>query len=66
VAVIEAVPSGAGVGDVVAVASGGVVLAPDAVVVGVRDDAVLVAVPRGDDAAVAAAAAGDVALLIDP
>jgi hypothetical protein len=66
VAVVEAVPSGAGVGDVVAVASGGVVLAPHAVVVAVRDDAVLVAVPRGDDAAVAAAATGDVALLIDP
>jgi hypothetical protein len=66
VSVMEAVPSGAGVGDDVAVASGGVVLAADAVVVGVRDDAVLVAVPIGDAAAVAAAAPGDVALLIDP
>ena len=41
-------------------------LAADAVVVGVRDEVVLVAVPIGDAAAVAAAAAGDVALLIDP
>ena len=45
VAVAEAVPSGAAVGDRVVAASGGVVLAADAVVVGLTADAVLVAVP---------------------
>ena len=50
VAVAEAVPSGAAVGDHVAAARGGVVVAREGIVVGQRDDAVLVAVPD-DDAA---------------
>ncbi len=67
VAVAEAVPSGAAVGDHIAAASGGVVVAQEGIVVGQRDDAVLVAVPDADAAAVAAAsAAGDVSLLLRP
>jgi hypothetical protein len=67
VAVAEAVPSGAAVGDDVAAVSGGVVVARAGVVVGQRDGAVLVAVPDDDAAAVAAAsAAGDVSLLLRP
>ena len=67
VAVAEAVPSGAAVGDHVAAASGGVVVAREGIVVGQRDDAVLVAVPDDDAPAVAAAsAAGDVSLLLRP
>jgi hypothetical protein len=67
VAVAEAVPSGAAIGDTVAAVSGGVVLAAAGVVVGQRDDAVLVAVPDADAAAVAAASsAGDVSLLLRP
>lgn len=67
VAVSERVPTGAAVGDRVAVASGGVVLAGDAVVVAARGEAVLVAVPAPEAAAVAAAvSAADVALLLHP
>jgi hypothetical protein len=67
VAVAERVPTGAAVGDAVAVASGGVVLAGDGTVVGVLSDAVLVAVPAAEAPAVAqAAGAGDVALLLRP
>ncbi len=67
VAVSERVPTGAAVGDAVAVASGGVVLAPEGVVVAARGDAVLVAVPAGDAAAVAAAvSAAEAALLLIP
>jgi hypothetical protein len=67
VAVAEAVPSGAAVGDDVAASSGGVVVASEGIVVGQLDEAVLVAVPDDDAAAVAAAsAAGDVSLLLRP
>ena len=65
VAIAEPVPSGARVGDDVAVASGGVTLADEAVVVGVGAESVLVAVPSDAAAQVAqAASTGDVALLI--
>jgi hypothetical protein len=65
VAVAEPVPSGVGVGDVVRVASGGVVLSDDGVVVGIAGEAVLVAVPADAAAQVAhAASSGDVALLL--
>jgi hypothetical protein len=67
VAVSEPVASGAGVGDPVSVATGGVVLAADGVVVGISGAGLLVAVPADDAAQVAhAAAAGDVALLLRP
>ncbi len=67
VSVAEPVPSGARTGDQVSVASGGVLLAPDGVVVGSVADAVLVAVPVDEAAQVAhAAATGDVALLVKP
>ena len=63
----EAVPSGAAVGDHVVAAGGGVVLADDAVVVGLTADAVLVAVPVDEAALVAqAAASGELALLLVP
>jgi hypothetical protein len=67
VAVAEAVPTGADLGDAVRAVADGVVLAADGVVVGRSEAAVLVAVP--DDAAPAvatAAAAGDLALLLVP
>jgi hypothetical protein len=65
VAVAEPVRSGASVGDAVAVASGGVILADAGLVVGDDADAVLVAVPAEAAAQVAqAASTGDVALLI--
>ena len=65
VAIAEPVPSGAAVGDQVAVASGGVTLADDAVVVGVAAESVLVAMPADAAPQVAyAASTGDVALLI--
>jgi hypothetical protein len=65
VAVAEPVPSGARVGDDVAVASGGITLADEAMVVGVGAESVLVAVPHDAAAQVAqAASTGDVALLI--
>ena len=53
VAVAEAVPSGAVVGDPVVAVAGGVVLAAEGVVVGHAGEAVLVAVPTDDGAAVA-------------
>lgn len=65
VAIAEPVPSGAGVGDDVAIASGGVTLADEGVVVGVDAEAVLVAVPTDVASQVAqAASTGDIALLI--
>lgn len=67
VAVAEPVPSGAGPGDEVSVASGGVVLAGDAVVVGTNGESLLIGVPAAAAAQVAqAAATGDVAVLIKP
>jgi hypothetical protein len=64
-AIAEAVPSGAGIGDRVTVATGGVVIAGDGVVVGVVGEALLVAVPAGAAAQVAnAASTGDVAVLL--
>ena len=67
VAVAEAVPSGSAIGDRVAAASGGVVLATDGVVVGQSGDAVIVAVPAAEAAQVAAAgAAGELTLLLVP
>ena len=67
VAIAEPVPSGARTGDRVSVASGGVLLAGEAVVVESRNDAVLVAVPAGDAPQIAqAASTGDVALLLEP
>jgi hypothetical protein len=65
VAVAEPVPTGVVVGDHVSAASGGVVLAPDGVVVGQLADAVLVAVPADVAAQVAhAAITGELALLV--
>jgi len=65
VAVAEPVASGARVGDDVSVASGGIVIAPAAVVVGLTGESVLVAVAAGEAAQVAqAATSGDVALLL--
>jgi hypothetical protein len=68
VAVSEPVPAGAGIGDAVSVASGGILLAPDGVVVATADDdVVLVAVPADEAPHVArAASTGDVALLLKP
>lgn len=67
VAISEPFPSGVGVGDKVAVASGGITLADDGVVVGSDAESVLVAVPAEAAAQVAqAASSGDVALLIKP
>ena len=65
VGIAEPVPSGARVGDDVAVASGGITLVDDGVVVGVDAESALVAVPAHAAAQVAqAASTGDVALLI--
>jgi hypothetical protein len=67
VGIAEPVPSGARVGDEVGVASGGVTLVDDGVVVGVEAESVLVAVPAPAAAQVAqAASTGDVAVLIKP
>jgi hypothetical protein len=67
VAVAETVPSGAAVGDDVAVASGGIVVTDDGVVVGELEEGVLVAVPADVAAQVAqASAAGDVSLMLEP
>jgi len=67
VAVAEAVPSGAAVGDRVVAAGAGVVLADEAVVVGLITDAVLVAVPADQAPLVAqAAGSGELALLLVP
>jgi hypothetical protein len=67
VAVAEPVASGAAVGDAVSVATGGIVVAADGLIVGLAGEALLVAVP-GDEAAQVAQAAstGDVAVLIRP
>lgn len=65
VAVAETVPSGAVVGDHVAAASGGAIVADDGVIVGRAESTVVVAVPAADAPAVAAAAnAGDLTLLL--
>lgn len=67
VPVAEPVPSGAGPGDAVVVASGGVALAPDALVVDADATRVLVAVPADAAPAVAAAtASAGVVLLLRP
>jgi hypothetical protein len=67
VAVAEAVPSGAHVGDTVSAASGGVVLAEQGIVVGRGGEVVLLAVPAAEAAQVAAASAtGELALLLHP
>lgn len=67
VAVAEAVPIGAAVGDRVAPVSGGVVLAPEAVVVGHSADALLVAVPADEAPQVAhASSTGELSLLLVP
>jgi hypothetical protein len=65
VAVSEPVASGASVGDTVSVATGGIVLAADGLVVDIVGEALLVAVPAGEAAQVAqAASTGDIAILI--
>ena len=65
VSVAEAAPSGVRVGDAVGVASEGVILALDGVVVGSAGESVLVAVPADEAAHVAhAASAGAAALLV--
>ena len=67
VAVAERVPSGAVTGDAVRIASGGIVLSGDGVVVGATAEAVLVAVPAAAAAQVGqAASSGDVSLLLEP
>lgn len=64
VAVAEAVPTGALVGDRVAAVADGVVLVADGLVIGRAGDAVLVAVPEDDAPALAAASAAGVAALV--
>jgi len=65
VAVAEPVATGAGVGDRVVAAGGGIVLAPSGVVVAVLAEGVLVAVPSADAPAVAqAATTGELTLLL--
>jgi hypothetical protein len=67
VAVAEAVPTGARIGDEVRPVAGGVELAEEGLVVGQQGDVVLVAVPSTDAAAVAlAATAGELALVLLP
>jgi hypothetical protein len=67
VAVAEAVPSGARVGDAVGAASGGVVLAERGIVVGRSGEALLVVVPAAEAPQVAAASAGgELGLLLRP
>ncbi len=67
VPVAEPVPSGAAVGDDVAVASGGIVVAGEGVVVGALADGVLVAVPAEVAAQVAqASATAELTLLLKP
>jgi hypothetical protein len=67
VPVAEPVPSGVAVGDDVAVASGGIVVADEGVVVGALADGVLVAVPADAAAQVAqAAATAELTLLLKP
>jgi hypothetical protein len=67
VAVSEPVASGASVGDTVSVATGGIVVAADGLVVDIVGEALLVAVPADEAAQVAqAVSTGDVAVLIQP
>jgi hypothetical protein len=67
VAVSEPIASGAAVGDAVSVATGGIVVAADGLIVGLAGEALLVAVPAEEAATVAqAASTGDVAVLIHP
>jgi len=67
VPVAEAVPSGVAVGDRVAVASTGAVLAADGVVVGLTESGPIVAVPSDVAPSVAhAAASGELVLLVLP
>jgi len=67
VPIAEGVPTGAIVGDRVAAASGGVLLAEDGVVVGRVEQTVVVAVPESEAPAVAmAASAGELTLLLVP
>lgn len=63
VTVTESVPSGATVGDRVMLASEGIVVADDAVVVDRPDGAVLIAVPRALAATVAAASDGNISVI---
>lgn len=66
-AVAEPVPSGAAIGDRVEIAAGGVALSDQGVVVGYRDEAVIVAVPAAVAPMVAhAASTGDAVLLLAP
>lgn len=67
VPVAEGVPTGAAVGDRVAAASGGALLAEDGVVVARVEQAVVVAVPESQAPAVAmAASVGELTLLLVP
>jgi len=67
VPVIESPASGAALGDRVRVVGDGVVLSPEAIVVGHHDGSSLVAIPGGDAASVAALATHDgVTLLMIP
>ena len=67
VAVAEAVPVGAAIGDRVALVGGGVLLASEGTVVGRTTEALLVAVPAGDGPPVAhASSTGELALLLLP
>jgi hypothetical protein len=67
VPVAERVPSGAAVGDEVAVASGGIVVADDGIVVAALAEGVLVAVPADVAAQVAqASATGELTVLLEP
>jgi hypothetical protein len=64
-AIAERVPSGARIGDRVTVATGGVVIAEEGLVVGVVGEGLLVAVPADAAPQVAnAASTGDVAVLL--
>ncbi len=67
VAIVESPASGAAVGDRVQVASDGLVISTDALVVGLHDDVTVLAVPAHEAALVpAAAAAGTATLLLVP
>jgi len=67
VPIVESPPSGAAVGAHVQIVAEGVVLAPDAIVVGYHDDVMLIAVPGELAPMVAAGAdAGGVAVLLLP
>jgi hypothetical protein len=67
VAVAEPVPTGAAPGDAVSVASGGILVTGDGLVVAALAEGVLVAVPADVAASVAhAAVTGDLTLLLEP